>query len=315
MPKPTRAEDAIRAAAKRCSNWGRWAEDDALGTLNHIDDEKRVAAARLVRSGRSFSLALPLGLDGPQTGGFRSNPVHTMSRIQGDGPGRPHGFGSADDVLFMYLQSATHWDGLGHIADHGLVWNGRPAREVVTSTGDIGTGIERVASDVVTRGVLLDVGRIIGGGELPDGHAITERELEDTIREHGESAAVGRGDVVLLRTGQLSRARREGWGTYAGGPAPGLSFHTVDWLHRTEIAGIASDTWGVEVRPNEFPEAFQPLHQVMIPHLGLLVGEMFDLEGLAAACRSDGRYDFMLVAAPLPVTGAVGAPANPIAVR
>jgi kynurenine formamidase len=131
---------------------------------------------------------------------------------------------------------------------------------------------------------------------------------------------VGRGDIVVVRTGQLTRARRgvaagEGWGGYAGGPAPGLSFTTADWLHRTEIAAIATDTWGFEVRPNEFDDAFQPLHQVAIPHLGLFLGEMWDLDGLAAACAEDGRYDFQLTAAPLRVTGAVGAPVNPIAQR
>ena len=120
---------------------------------------------------------------------------------------------------------------------------------------------------------------------------------------------------MLVRTGHLTRARRDGWGDYAGGPAPGLSFTTADWLHRTEIAAIATDTWGVEVRPNEFDDAFQPLHQVAIPHIGLFLGEMWDLDALAADCATDGVYEFWLTAAPLPITGAVGSPVNPIAVK
>ena len=126
---------------------------------------------------------------------------------------------------------------------------------------------------------------------------------------------VGRGDLVCVRTGRLARARREGWGDYAGGPSAGLSFTAAGWLHDTEIAGLATDTWGFEVRPNEFDDAFQPLHQVAIPHIGLFIGEMWDLDALAADCAADGRYDFWLTAAPLPVTGAVGAPVNPIAVK
>ena len=55
-----------------------------------------------------------------------------------------------------------------------------------------------------------------------------------------------------------------------------------------EIAAIATDTWGFEVRPNEFDDAFQPLHQVVIPHMGLLIGEMWDLDALAADCAADG---------------------------
>ena len=49
--------------------------------------------------------------------------------------------------------------------------------------------------------------------------------------------------------------------------------------------------------------------------MGLLVGEMFDFEELAADCAEDGVYEFFLVAGPIPVTGAVGAPVNPIAIK
>jgi kynurenine formamidase len=94
-----------------------------------------------------------------------------------------------------------------------------------------------------------------------------------------------------------------------------LSFSTAEWLHRSEIAAIATDTWGFEVRPNEFPAAFQPLHQVVIPHIGLYIGEMWDPDALADACASDRRYDFLLTAAPLMITGAVGSPVHPVALR
>ena len=321
---PAKPEDAIAATVARVSNWGRWGADDVLGTLNLLDDAKRVEGARLVRRGAAFSLSQPFDMDGPQRGWRRrTNPVHTMldtGREALDGE-FPHGLGGADDVIAMPLQCSTQWDGLGHIFDHGHAWNGRAAADVVTSAGDRVTGIETAADRLAGRGVLLDVGRALGpttgegAGELPDGFAVTTEHLERTIAAQGESARVGRGDLVLVRTGRLARARREGWGDYAGGDSPGLSFTTADWLHGTEIAGIATDTWGFEVRPNEFDVAFQPLHQVAIPNIGLFIGEMWDLDALAADCADDGRYDFWLTAAPLPVTGAVGAPVNPIAVK
>jgi kynurenine formamidase len=312
---------AIVAAAERVSNWGRWGDDDVLGTLNHLDAAKRVEGAGLVKRGVAFSLAQRFDEHGPQRGWRRrTNPVHTMlsSGLDAEfGPQEfPHGLGGADDVVFMPLQASTQWDGLGHIFDHGVAYNGRRASEVVTSDGDQLTGIETVAGLIAGRGVLLDVGRAFGDdGELPDGFAITSAHLQATIEAQGESSYVGRGDIVLVRTGQLTRARRVGWGEYAGGPAPGLSFGTADWLHTTDIAAIATDTWGFEVRPNEFDDAFQPLHQVVIPHIGLFVGEMWDLDALAADCAQDGRYSFWVTAAPLPVTGAVGAPVNPLAVK
>ncbi|NGO15204.1 cyclase family protein [Streptomyces sp. HC44] len=312
---------AIADAAKRCSNWGRWGQDDVLGTLNFLDEGKRREGAALIRRGVSFSLAQRFDTNGPQKGWRRrTNPVHTMLSSGLDAefgpPEFPHGIGGADDVVFMPLQASTQWDGLGHIFDHGMAYNGRRASAVVTSEGDQLTGIETVADRIAGRGVLLDVGRAIGtNGELPDGFAITTEHLEATIAAHGESSRVGRGDLLLVRTGQMARTRRDGWGDYAGGPAPGLSFTTADWLHTREIAGIATDTWGFEVRPNEFDRAFQPLHQVAIPHMGLFIGEIWDLDALAADCAADGIYDFFLTAAPLPVTGAVGAPVNPIAIK
>ena len=317
----TDPEGAIAAAVQRCSNWGRWGADDVLGTLNFLTEDKRVEGARLVRRGVSFSLAQSFDMDGPQKGWRRrTNPVHTMLDTGTDAErgvqGFPHGLGGADDVIAMPLQASTQWDGLGHIFDHGMAWNGRRAGDVVTSDGDKVTGIQTAAAHITGRGVLLDVGRAIGtDGELPDGFAITTEHLQATIEAQGESARVGRGDLLLVRTGRLARARREGWGDYAGGDSPGLSFTTADWLHGTEIAGIATDTWGFEVRPNEFDVAFQPLHQVCIPNIGLFLGEMWDLDALAADCAADGVWDFFLTAAPLPVTGAVGAPVNPIAVK
>ncbi|MFD4192263.1 cyclase family protein [Amycolatopsis thermoflava] len=316
----TDPEGAIAAAAKRCSNWGRWGAEDVLGTLNFLDEAKRREGAALVRQGKSFSLAQRFEADGPQKGWRRrTNPVHTMLDTGLDaerGQGFPHGLGGADDVVFMPLQASTQWDGLGHIFDHGTAYNGRRAGDVVTSEGDRVTGIETTAGRIAGRGVLLDVGRAIGDdGELPDGFAITVEHLEATIAAQGETARVGRGDLLLVRTGRLTRARRDGWGDYAGGDAPGLSFTTADWLHGTEIAGIATDTWGFEVRPNEFDVAFQPLHQVCIPHIGLFLGEMWDLDALAADCAADGVYEFFLAADPIPVTGAVGAPVAPVAVK
>ena len=310
----------IARAAAAYRNWGRWGEDDVLGTLNFIDDAKRLKAAALIRSGQSISLSQSFDTDGPQTGWRRrTNPVHTMTDTGTDAErgnqGFPHGIGGADDVIAMPLQCSTQWDGLGHIFDRGYAWNGRRAGDVVTSDGDLVTGIEHLAAVVVSRGVLLDLGRHLQPetGELPDGYAITPVDLDACIVAQGTTSEVRRGDIVLVRTGQYARTRRDGWNGYAGGPAPGLSFTTAGWLHRHEIAAVATDTWGFEVRPNEFDVAFQPLHQVAIPNIGLTLGEMWNLDELAEACLDRGSFEFLLSATPLRITNAVGSPISPVA--
>ena len=127
---------------------------------------------------------------------------------------------------------------------------------------------------------------------------------------------VGRGDIVLIRTGQMAQCRAAGgWGAYAGGAAPGPRPRRAPWIFDRELAAVATDTWGLEVLPNETADVFQPLHIILIVHMGLLVGEIFDLEALADDCATDGRYEFLFTGAPLPITGGVGSPVNPLAIK
>jgi kynurenine formamidase len=315
-------EEALAEARRKYRNWGRWGADDTLGTLNYIDDAKRAAAAGLARAGRVFSLAVELNSEGPcGSDRGRGSPVHTMLASGLDAAagtqGFPHGFGDADGVLFMPLRAGTHWDGLGHVYDNTLAWNGRQCADVTSGAGDKVTGAGRQAAAFVSRGVLLDAGRVLGGGHLPGGFAITEDQLRAVIAAQGPTARASRGDIVLIRTGQLASCRRTGsWDQYTAGPAPGLSFSALGWLHGSEIAAVATDTFAAEVRPHEFPAPCHlPLHQIAIPNIGLFLGEIFDTEALAADCAADGRYEFLLVAGGLPVTGGVAAPVNPIAVK
>jgi kynurenine formamidase len=121
---------------------------------------------------------------------------------------------------------------------------------------------------------------------------------------------------VIIRTGQMERCRHEGnWGGYAGGDAPGVRFENCFWCQEREVAAICSDTWGVEVRPNETPEAQQPWHWVVIPAMGLTMGEMFDVAELAEDCAADRIFEFFFCAPPLVITGGTGSPINPLAIK
>jgi kynurenine formamidase len=315
--------DRLDEFCQRYRNWGRWGTDDELGTTNFITPSKILSALKLPTRGAVFCLALPYDSNGPQTGHFnRINPFHQMvatgtDHIAGNqvfmGKPFPRGFGYSDDTIFMPLQSGTQWDGLSHIFHNGKMYNGYDA-SLVSALGATKNGIEKLASRVVTRGVLLDVARYKKVESLEPGYAITMDDLEGTAKR--QSVEIEQGDAVLVRTGHLGRCRREGsWGTYAAGDAPGLSFATAPWLYDNSISAIASDTWGVEVRPNELPDSFQPLHLVMVVNMGLLVGEIFYLEELADDCAADGVYEFLLVAPPLPITAAVGSPLAPLAIK
>jgi hypothetical protein len=81
------------------------------------------------------------------------------------------------------------------------------------------------------------------------------------------------------------------------------------------VAAVATDTWGFEVMPYETANTVAPLHQILLSRCGITIGEMFDLEALALDCADDGVAECLLVAQPLPITGAVNAPINPLAVK
>jgi kynurenine formamidase len=316
--------DTVREIAQQCSNWGRWGPDDQVGTLNHIRPSDIVSAAGLVRTGRPFSLSIPLDENGPQTGGFgRFNPIHLMIRdgnaaatgtvVRDFYGGQDRWIRGTDDLLILPLQSGTQWDSLAHIVFERRIYNGYDATDV-GSKGAIRNDIAQARDRVVGRGVLLDIPRSRGVPWLEPGERIHATDLETAARQQGVD--VGRGDIVLIRTGQLAQCRAAGaWGAYAGGAAPGLALDTAAWIHERELAAIATDTWGAEVLPNETPDVFQPMHIILIVHMGLLVGEIFDLEALAEDCAADGTYEFLFSAPPLPITGGVGSPVNPLAIK
>jgi kynurenine formamidase len=310
--------DIVRETGARLRNWGRWGPDDERGTLNYITAEAVVGAARLVRRGAVFSLAIPFDAKGPQgSKSRRFNPIHQMTLTGPDfttgAITRPGGVGFTDDLVVMPLQCATQWDALSHCFLDGQLYNGYDAN-TVSSAGASRNGIEKVARGVAGRGVLLDLPRVQGVNWLEPGYAITVDDLEAVLA--AERVKVDTGDVLIVRTGMIAMCRAQGsWGDFAGGPAPGLSFHTADWVHTRQLAAVATDTWGMEVQPNEIPDTYQPLHQVFIPNMGLTIGEIFDLDELAADCAADGVYEFFFVAPPLPITGAVGSPINPLAIK
>ena len=318
-PKPTITLNDIHASAERNTNWGRWGANDEIGTLNNVTPQDIVNAARLIRKGKSFSLALNFDNRGPQSGlwGNRFNPIHVMTATGTDAvAGRQESIGLryADDIVSMPLQCGTQWDALGHIFYGEKMWNGYDAR-LVDSNGAQKNGIEKVKDKMIGRGVLLDIARWKRVPWLEDGYGISIDELERCAA--AQKTEIRRGDFVIVRTGQMERCLAEGvWGGYAGGDAPGLRFETADWIRRTDMAAICADTWGCEVRPNESGAAAgQPWHWVVIPMIGISMGEIFYVKDLAADCAADGVYEFFFCAPPLPITKAVGSPVNPIAIK
>ena len=323
----------FRRVADEIRNWGRWGEDDELGTLNFITAEKIAAAAGLVKHGKVFPLGVDFGSSGPQGAfQFRQNPVHVMTVDGGDadtlikyGPSwlrntvatelsgffADNPFRFNDDMIIMPLQAATQWDALSHVYYEDKLYNGFPASSV-TSLGAYYCGIDKVdVKGITSRGVLLDVVRHRGAPTFCEhGEPITPGELDDVARAQG--VTIERGDIVLVRTGWWARFLENHDGAE---PGAGLDWTCASWLHDHEVAAVAADNLMVEDPVSGIDGTFLPMHMLCLRDMGLMLGEYWDLNALSDDCAADGVYEFQLVAPPLRVTGAVGAPLNPIAIK
>lgn len=301
--------DWFHALAAELRQWGRWGPDDQLGTLNLIDDAAVRRGAASVVSGERFSLAMRFDQSSPQVGSIpgRVNPLRTMVSINTPYLGDTANACFSDDVVFMGLQASTHWDSLAHASYGGQLWNGIPASVVTAEGGATKLGMHKVRS-LTSRGVLVDLAA--DGGRLAPGHPVTYDELDAACRVDVEP-----GDVVLVRTGNAQLMRERKRTEYTTGEQPGLTTSCCRWFKERDVAAVATDTVALEVYPGEDPAALFPVHLLHLVDLGLWQGQNFDLEDLAAACRTDDRWTFLLEASPIPFTGAVGAPVNPVAVR
>ena len=330
MPVPPSIPRSFTEMVERVSNWGRWGPDDQLGTLNLIDEAARLRGVASVVDGTALHLGIPMSeAEGIQMGFIegRVNPTHTMVTVNHPQSDLPGWVAFSEDVVSFAVQCATHWDGLAHASygpppDGGRLYNGFPAASI-TEAGASRLGIQQVPT-LVSRGILLDVARAKGLELLEPGYAIAPAALDAALALTG--IAVEPGDVLLVRTGQAAHLALPGRPGLGGRdpvrdliaytwPTPGLTVATAGWFHDRDVAAVAIDTMVLEVYPCESDDLFLPVHLLHLVEMGMTQGQNWFLDELADACAADGRYSFLLDATPLPLTGALGSPVNPVALR
>jgi len=302
----------VKELAAKVRNWGRWGDDDEIGTLNLITDDVVKSAAKEVKTGKRLALGLPMDENGPQTGAIpgRDNPKREMIMVDTPFTGDPDNFTTSDDKLTMGVQSCTHWDALAHVSYEGKLYNGVPS-SVITDAGAAKMGIDKIKT-IVGRGVLLDVAKAKGVDRVQGGYALTGDDL-DAAADLGK-VKVKPGDIVLVRTGHMQwflEGDREKYGV----PAPGPSLQTVQWFRDHDVAAVATDNITFEVYPSEREDAVLPVHLLHLVDMGMTQGQNWNLEELSADCAADRRYAFFLDASPMPLTNGVGSPVNPVVVK
>ncbi|KAF0957821.1 cyclase family protein [Rhodococcus sp. T7] len=287
-------------------NWGRWGEQDQAGALNLVTPEVTRRAAGLVRSGRTLSLAQPLGPHTPSPG-HRPGPVRFMNRDAGDyalGARAPGGFKFAEDTVQLPTHSGTHVDALSHAWSGEHLFNGHPESSTRTTRGAQRCGAEHLVP-VVTRGVLVDMVATTGG-PLPSRSPVEAADLERGIAEAGVTPEPG--DAVLIRTGWW-----ESHGTAADyfADEPGITAEAATWLAARDVALVGADNYAVE---RQTAEPGFPAHLVLLHRHGVPLIENLSLAALADTLAEAKRSTFLLLFAPLPLVGSTGSPVTPVAV-
>jgi kynurenine formamidase len=292
---------------EKLKNWGRWGDDDELGTLNFLSDKDVADAAGLVKTGRRVPLGRSLDtVAGPDN----ARPaLHYMTHMGDKGEDESSYYTDFIGVDF-HGKSASHIDSLPHVAYKGLLYNGKRAAEVVASNGSAFAPVSRLANGVVARGVLLDAARARQVDWVEPPCALRAEDLESIAAKLG--VEVRRGDAVLLRTGHMRRRRAMGpWDPDLADA--GLATSGLEWLAQREIALLGGDG-DSDARPSPVEGVGGPVHVLSITAMGMCLLDNLDLESLSEACAEVGAYEFLLVVAPLIVPGGTGSPVNPIAV-
>jgi kynurenine formamidase len=292
-------------------NWGRWGHDDERGTLNYLTSEHVRAAAALVHSGRIVSLSSLISTvaepDDPRPA------LHYMVRTFDIPSPRGQTQSSADYFASeIHGNSRTHLDALCHIAYKGKLYNRKPT-DSITSRGSKVLDITAYARGIVGRGVLLDIPRLRGVKWLEPGEAVLRKELEAC--EQAQGVSLQKGDIFLLRTGHWQRRLELGpWNVgYDGEGRAGLHATAMLLLHERQVAAFLPDGDG-EAIPGHVEGVRSPIHALQIAAMGMACGDNLQLEDLSRECTKAGRWEFMVVAAPLRLPGGTGSLINPIAI-
>jgi kynurenine formamidase len=288
---------------KELSNWGRWGKTDQMGTVNLITAAKRKQAAALVREGHSVSLAR----DTEKTKAA-DNPSPFGHEMRWTGANTPNQF-SLDAYSVSYHGYAhTHMDSLCHMFYGGKMFNGYPQLDV-TAQGARNLAITAFKSGIMSRGILADIPRLKNLPYLEPGTAIYPEDLDAWEKKAG--VKIGPGDIVFFRTGRW--ARRDAKGPWdAGNHLAGLHASSVKWLKQRDVAMVGSDA-AMDVKPSLIDGADSPVHQLLLIAMGTPIFDNCDLEAVGKAAAERNRWEFLLTAAPVPVTGGTGSPLNPIA--
>jgi len=299
---------AASLAFAQQANWhpSKWGAKDEIGAANYLTAERAAAAAKLVKTGKVYSLGIEVT---PDTPAFPPRGCKLYIVQPGQHAGATLGETKTsynDDILNCWVGIGSQLDGLGHIGIDNVYYNGVHAKDFVDSTGLKKYGIEKVPP-MVTRGVLLDMAGYLGVDVVKEGTPFNKAEIEGAAKKQG--VEIREGDVVLFHTGWLSLIDKDP--KRYGSVEPGLGKEGALYLVGRGVVAVGADTWGLEVLPFEKGVGVFEVHQILLAKNGTYILENMNTAPLA----QDKAYEFMFVLGHNKYKGAVQSMINPVAIR
>jgi kynurenine formamidase len=300
---------ALSLGAVAQSNWypSKFGPKDEIGSANYLTPALAAEAAKLVKTGKTYSLGITVNTSTP------AFPPRTCAIyiVQPGQTGSADGLGPTkttynDDILNCWTGIGTQLDGLGHIGVSDRYYNGLKWGEFATMGGLKKLGADTVPP-FVTRGVLLDMAAYYGVDVVKEGTAFNTAEIEGAAKKQG--VTIRQGDVVLFHTGWLSLIEKDP--KRYGSVEPGLGRDGARYLVSKNVVAIGADTWGLEAIPFEQGAGVFEVHQILLPMSGTYILENVNTAELA----KDKAWEFMFVLGQNKYQGSVQAMINPVAIR
>lgn len=303
----TAPEQAAAQIAKNVAPKSPWGPTDEIGTLNMMNDASRLEVLKQVAAGKVYDLGVDLFIGMPLCCTGFGDPSFQifMTHIPARGNDKEV-LSYSGDAVSMYTHSGTHIDALNHFGLRGKIWNQVSADDDLGVRGWTKSGVDKYPP-IVARGVLIDVARAKNVTALPTSYVISVADLQDALHKQGTTLKPG--DVVLIRTGMMTR-----WpdpAKYTLLDEPGLGIEAAQWLvegQKTMLLG--ADTLGVESLPSKDPANFVPVHSYLLVEQGVSLLEAVWLEDLS----KDKVYEFLFIASPLKFRGGTASPVRPLAI-
>lgn len=286
----------------KLDNSGKWGQNDRLGTINYISNQKIKSSLELVKEGVTVSLSFKITEDSLAPNKFYSDKLSSYSHESNKLNFKGYNWVTDNFSISYHGHTHSHIDALNHLSHRGLYYNRLKSPDEL--------GVENLNNGILTKGILIDLPLLKGKEFVEAGYKIS---IQDIIEfEKKFNVKIEKGDILLVRTGRWKQKEIKGEWNFLK-ESTGLHYNVMQLLHEREISVLGSDGTN-DSNPPLIKEEGSPVHKLSIVAMGMPLLDNLDLEQLSKIAKSFSRWEFLVSVQPLKIDKGTGSPVNAIAV-